>query len=204
MSGDPVALWVGHLDANKDPLAVLDGISRAVPELPALQLYCCYGGAPLLRAVQRRIIDDPLLIGRVHLLGRVPHRQIEQLMRAADLLVSGSHREGSGYSLIEALACGLPPVVTDIPSFHALTGGAYIGALWSPGDADALCEKLIAVAAQPRLHMRAATREFFERELSFEAVGRKLAAAYQDLVERGGHRRPRAQPTHSTGWMKHA
>jgi glycosyltransferase involved in cell wall biosynthesis len=204
VSGDPVALWVGHLDANKDPLAVLDGISRAVLTLPALQLYCCYGNAPLLHAVQRRIMDDPLLIGRVHLLGRVPHPQVEQFMRAADLFVSGSHREGSGYSLIEALACGLPPVVTDIPSFRTLTGAGSVGALWLPGDAGTLCEKLIAVAAQPRAHMRVAAREYFERELSFDAVGRKLAATYQDLVERGDHRHPRAQPTHSSGLITHA
>ena len=43
-------------------------------------------------------------------------------MQAADLFVLGSHREGSGYSLIEALACGLPPVVTDIHAFRTLTG----------------------------------------------------------------------------------
>ena len=51
-------------------------------------------------------------------------------MRAADLFVLGSHREGSGYSLIEALACGLPPIVTDIPSFRSLTGAGVVGALW--------------------------------------------------------------------------
>ena len=204
VSGNPAALWVGHLDANKDPLAVLDGVSRAVPTLPALQLYCCFGSAPLLRAVQRRIIDDPLLIGRVHLMGRLPHPQIELLMRAADLFVSGSHREGSGYSLIEALACGLPPVVTDIPSFRVLTGAGSVGALWPQGDAGALCEKLITVAAQPRVRIRAAAREFFRKELSFEAVGRKLAAAYLNLVERGRHRCSRALPMNSAGLINHA
>jgi glycosyltransferase involved in cell wall biosynthesis len=187
VAGDPAILWVGHLDSNKDPLTVLDGISRAALTMPALQLYCCYGNAPLLRAVQRRVIDDPLLIGRVHLLGKVPHAHIERLMRAADLFVSGSHREGSGYSLIEALACGLPAVVTDIPSFHALTGAGSTGALWARGNAGALSEQLIAVAAQPRAPMRAATRSFFERELSGDAVGRKLTAAYRDLIERGRH-----------------
>ena len=59
-------------------------------------------------------------------------------MRAADVFVLGSHREGSGYSLIEALACGLPPVVTDIPSFRSLTAAGAVGALWPCGDARAL------------------------------------------------------------------
>jgi glycosyltransferase involved in cell wall biosynthesis len=179
--GCPAVLWVGHLDANKDPLTVLEGIREAARSLPQLQLWCCFGRAPLLRAVQRRIAVDPLLRDRVRLLGRVLHSQVEQLMRAADVFVLGSHREGSGYSLIEALACGLPPVVTDIPSFRSLTGGGKVGALWKTGDARQLCARLLAVAAQPRAQLRAAARAHFDRELSFDAVGRKLAAAYHDL-----------------------
>jgi glycosyltransferase involved in cell wall biosynthesis len=182
--GNPLVLWVGHLDANKDPLTVLDGISAATHVLPRLQLYCCFGVAPLLRAVQDRIATDSRLRDRVHLLGRVPHEKIEQLMRAADLFVLGSHREGSGYSLIEALACGLSPVVTDIPSFRSLTGAGAVGMLWPCGDPDALCAALQSVAARGGSEMRAAVRAHFERELSFEALGSKLAAMYADLVER--------------------
>jgi glycosyltransferase involved in cell wall biosynthesis len=182
VSGDPCLLWVGHLDANKDPLAVLAGVSDAVPYLPELQLWCCFGTAPLLRAVERRIERDPHLRGRVHLLGRVGHDHIEQLMRAADIFVLGSHREGSGYSLIEALACGMPPVVTDIPSFRSLTADGSLGALWPCGDARKLTAALVAVAALPKSATRAAIRTHFEQELSFDAVGRKLAATYRDLM----------------------
>jgi glycosyltransferase involved in cell wall biosynthesis len=184
LSGDPLILWVGHLDANKDPLTVLDGIRMAVHSLPRLQLYCCFGTAPLLRAVQRRIAEEPLLNGKVHLMGRVPHADVEQLMRAADVFVLGSHREGSGYSVIEALACGLPPVVTDIPSFRSLTGNGSVGALWPRGDAKALVDRLVSISAQPQYLIRSAARKHFENRLSFDAVGRNLAAAYQDLLVR--------------------
>jgi glycosyltransferase involved in cell wall biosynthesis len=182
--GTPLVLWVGHLDANKDPLTVLDAVSQAARTLPHLQLYCCYGTAPLLSAVQRRISRDPGLDGRVHLLGAVPHERIEQLMRAADVFVLGSHREGSGYALIEALACGLPPLVTDIASFRTLTGGGRIGALWPIGDAGRLSQHLVSAAAWPEILTREATRAHFERELSFDAVGRKLARAYLDVMQR--------------------
>ena len=182
--GEPAILWVGHLDANKDPLAVLDGVSAAVPALPRLQLICCFGVAPLLRAVQERIASDSCLRERVTLLGRVPHERVEQLMRAADIFVLGSHREGSGYSLIEALACGLPPVVTDIPSFRSLTAAGAVGALWPCGDSRALCEALRSVAARADGGMRAAVRAHFDRELSFAALGAKLSVMYQDVVER--------------------
>jgi glycosyltransferase involved in cell wall biosynthesis len=182
--GDPLVLWVGHLNANKDPLTVLEGVSQAARTLPALQLWCCFAAAPLLRDVEQRIASDPILRGRTHLLGRVSHATVGHLMRAADIFVLGSHREGSGYSLIEALACGLPPVVTDIPSFRSLTGAAEVGMLWPCGDAPKLCAALLAIAARPQPQTRAAVRAHFERELSFEAVGLKLSSMYEDLLRR--------------------
>jgi glycosyltransferase involved in cell wall biosynthesis len=183
LAGEPAVLWVGHLNNNKDPLTVLQGISAAACSLPRLQLYCCFGSAPLLQAVQARIAADPNLHGRVHLLGRVPHDRIEQLMRAADVFVLGSHHEGSGYSLIESLACGLPPVVTDIPSYRSLTGAGAVGMLWPCNDPQALRTALLAMAARADAGMRAAVRAHFDRELSFDALGRKLVALYASVLE---------------------
>lgn len=188
LQGDPALLWVGHLDSNKDPLSVLDGVSVAARALPGLRLYCCFATAPLLKAVNERIASDPTLSQRVTLLGRVPHEHVEQLMRAADIFVLGSHREGSGYSLIEALACGLPPVVTDIPSFRSLTGAGTVGALWPCGDARALGAALQSVAARPGDETRVAVRAHFERELSFDSLGAKLVAMYEDVIEHAGAR----------------
>jgi len=121
-------------------------------------------------------------------LGRVPHERIEQLMRAADLFVLGSHREGSGYSLIEALACGLLPVVTDIPSFRSLTGGGAVGRLWPREDPTALSLAIRSAAACAGEAMRKAVRAHFDRELSSRALGIKLAAMYGDILERRSFR----------------
>jgi glycosyltransferase involved in cell wall biosynthesis len=181
LRGDPCLLWVGHLNSNKDPLTVLDGVSEAVRELPDLQLWCCFGTAPLRADVIRTIERNPRLRGRVHLLGAVAHTEIELYMRAADFFVQGSHREGSGYALLEALACGLPPVVTDIPSFRTLTGGGAVGRLWPRGNARAFTAALLSIAAQPRESLRTRVREHFDRYLSFAALGRTLAQTYQQL-----------------------
>lgn len=184
VEGYPAVLWVGHLNANKDPLTVLEGVSAAIRELPQLRLYCCFGNAPLLRAVQSRIASDTRLRDRVHLLGRLPHERIELLMRAADIFVLGSHREGSGYSLIEALACGLPPAVTDIPSFRSLTKAGSVGELWPCDDSAALCQALLSISRRSGSELRAAVRTHFERELSSNALGLKLTAMYADVLVR--------------------
>jgi glycosyltransferase involved in cell wall biosynthesis len=182
LHGDPCVLWVGHLNDNKDPLTVLDGMSRASRELRGLKMWCCFGTAPLRDEVLARINSDEALRDRVHFIGPVPHERVEELMRAADVFVLGSHREGSGYSVLEALACGLPTVITDIPSFRALTGGGKVGRLWRCGDAAQLSEALVSIA--PTLsESRNAVREHFEAELSSRAVGRKLRAAYGDMLQ---------------------
>jgi len=184
--GEPAVLWVGHLDANKDPLTVLDGVSRAAASLPGIQLWCCFGNEALRGVMERRIAQDPRLGGRVHLLGRVPHARIEQLMRAADIYVSASHREGSGYALIEALACGLPPAVTDIPSFRELTAAGSVGRLWERGNAAALAAALIALGTAPREPARSRTRAHFDAQVSRRALGARFEHAYRELA--GSHR----------------
>ena len=179
LRGDPCVLWVGHLSPGKDPLTVLDGAARAALRLPDLQLWCAFGCAPLLDEVQARIARDPQLSGRVHLLGKVAHAHVEALMRAADLFVSGSLAESCGYVVLEALACGVTPVVTDIPSFRALIGGSRVGHLWPCGDAARLAEALVDAAASRPSSTQ--VRAHFDATLSFAAVGRQWAGAYAQV-----------------------
>jgi glycosyltransferase involved in cell wall biosynthesis len=179
--GDPCILWVGHLNPGKDPLTVLDGLAQAALRLPGLQLWCVFGNAPLLDEVRSRIERDPQLTGRVHLLGKVAHARIETLMRAADLFVSGSLAESCGYALLEALACGVAPVVTDIPSFRALTEDGEVGYLWPRGDASGLADALVrAVQSRPTPEQ---VRAHFDATLSFAAVGRMWADAYAQVFD---------------------
>ncbi|MGI9234256.1 MAG: glycosyltransferase family 4 protein [Woeseiaceae bacterium] len=183
MHGSPAVLWVAHLDANKDPLTVLNAVSVAARSLPELQLWCCYISAPLLSAVQSRIKRDARLRDRVHLLGCVPHEQIEELMRAADCFVLASHREGGNFSLIEALATGLTPIVTDIPSSRALTGDGTVGTLWPCGNWRALARELQTTAVEQRADTRSHVRAYYEAQLSSTAIGQKLISAYNQLIE---------------------
>lgn len=182
LPGDPALLWVGRLHPVKDPMTVLEGLARARAELPRAALSMVYGSEELLPAVRERAAR-PDLAGRVALRGMVAHAELPALYAAADMFVLGSRREGSGYALIEALACGLPPAVTDIPAFRAVTGAA-VGALWPAGDPDGCARALAAVAAGDRAAQRAAALARFEQALSWPAVGRAAHAAYAAMVSR--------------------
>ena len=181
MHGAPAILWIGHLDANKDPLTLLRAVRTTLAVLPDLQLWCAFVGTGLLGEVEAMLRVDEQLAARVHLLGAVPHAAVETLCRAADMFVSTSRR-GSDYALLETLACGVTPVVSDIPSLRALTGDGAVGTLVPVGDADALAAAIIDQARRPQDTARAAVRGHFERHLAFDAIGAQLMAAYRAIA----------------------
>jgi glycosyltransferase involved in cell wall biosynthesis len=182
LRGDPCLLWLANLDQNKDPLCILDALRIVATKLPDVQLWMCYRQAPMLDGVRARLAADPALARRVHLVAKQTHGRIERFLRAADFLVQGSHTEGSGFAVIEALACGTTPLVTDIPSFRTLTARGAHGGLAKVGDAQSMASIWLDWSQRDRETLRAEARAHFDRELSFQALGTKLRNAYDELM----------------------
>ena len=183
LSGDPVVLWTGNLYPNKDPLTILAGFERLLEQAPHARLHMAYRYASLLPQVEARIASSPTLRQAVTLLGKIPHGQIAAYYNSADLFVQGSAKEGSGVALLDALACGVVPIVTDIPSFRVLTDGGRIGALWPVGDVEAFTAALLHVAGQPLAPLSHEARRFFDATWSFPAIGRQAVAAYRQAIQ---------------------
>jgi len=181
IDANPSLLWVGRLNANKDPLTVLSGIERVFADHSDARCWMIYSDAPLEADVRSRINASPVLRDRVTLVRHVPHDRMALHYSAADVYVSGSHHEGSGYALIESMACGVIPAVTNIPSFRAIA--ADCGVRWQIGDADSLAAALSRAFGLDHIAERARIRDRFLSRLSWDAVGARTLAAYRELVE---------------------
>ena len=181
VTGDPLILWVGRLTTNKDPLAVLEGLELALPHLPNARVVMVFGDDTLIEAVDARVRASDALANRVVLAGRVSRDELPNYYSAADVFVSGSHFEGSGYALIEAMSASAIPVVTDIPSFRVIAGDT--GARWSVGDAAAFAAALRRVCDSDLAIERARVGDHYQRVLRWEAIAQRTVAAYQALVE---------------------
>lgn len=177
VSGSPIILWVGRLTTNKDPLTVIDGLERVLHSLGDAHVVMVFGDDTLLPAVEERVRASNVLASRVILVGRVAHEEMPNYYGAADVFISGSHSEGSGYALIESMAAGVVPVVTDIPSFRAIAGDC--GQRWQPGDSQQLAAALQRVLSADLAAERLRVRERFARDLSWEAIGRRTVSEYQ-------------------------
>lgn len=172
--GERVYLWVGRLDGNKDPITVLNAFIRFAQKTRGAKFYLIYQTSELIDAIKTLIGQHTELQNNVHLLGRVPHADLQHWYCSADFVISASHYESGGLAICEAMSCGCVPIVTDIPSFKAMTGHGTVGIFFRPGDEDGLLDTLVK---STRLDLEAEKQkvlDHFQRELSFEAIAAKL------------------------------
>ncbi len=152
------------------------------------------GGIHLLVAGGGELLDDHRararaagLEDRVHFLGRVPHRELPDVLRAANLiLLTTEPPESFGIVLIEAMACGLPAVATDYPGVRAVIDPDENGLLVPRGDVAAVAEAIGSVArmeAAERRRIGAAGRAKCEREWAWPRLVERFDAVYGGAIE---------------------
>ena len=172
LDGEDIFLWVGRLDTEKGPLTVLKGFEKYLHNNPCAKLYMIYQVENLLAEVKRVISGGELLSNAVTLVGKIPHDELETWYSAADFYLSGSHREGSGFGLIESMACGCIPVVTDIPPFRKITG--RFGFLFEKDNPDSLYAQLLLASTVQKEEVSNSIVAYFQKELTFKAVADQL------------------------------
>jgi glycosyltransferase involved in cell wall biosynthesis len=170
-SRGPVFLFVGRLDANKDPSTVLRAFLKFQSSVPSALLVMIFSAGDLLKELKSAIPSSKSHC--VQFVKSVPHAEMEAWYRKSQFILSGSHYEGSGIAVIEAMSCGCIPLLTDIPSFRRITGGKC-GWFYPPGNEEALLHLLQSTSQMNLKEERENTLLQFQSELSFDAIGRKI------------------------------
>jgi glycosyltransferase involved in cell wall biosynthesis len=168
-----IFLWVGRLDANKDPLTVIKAFLKYAATNPAAHLYMIYHTEELLSFMQHIIGISPYK-DVITLIGRVPHAELQYWFNSADIIISASYYEGSGTAVCEAMSCACMPIVTDIPSFRMITDNGKCGLLFEPGNEAELLSALKQCDEADIIEKQETALEYFESDLSFEAIAEKI------------------------------
>jgi glycosyltransferase involved in cell wall biosynthesis len=182
MVGDPIFLWTGRLHPIKDPFTALRGFERIAREWPHARLYLYYLSDELLPSLRAFVADQPVLADRVDFRGPAPHAALEAAYNSADFFLQASQREYSGYAILEAMACGAIPVVTDIPAFRAITADGTYGVLFPRGDDAALADKVLRRDLDDVPDLSQQARRHFERALSFPAMAGSLVRIFDEVI----------------------
>ncbi|NPA31540.1 MAG: glycosyltransferase family 4 protein, partial [Chloroflexi bacterium] len=143
-----------------EPIYGVDVVARAFVQAarrePRLRLFMLGRGSQ--EAQIREILEQGGVLERVHFAGQVSQDDLPNIYRAADLYVSASYSDGSSVSLMEALASGVPVLVSDIPSNREWVTPGREGELFPPGDAEALAAAILRFARQSRRALQAMRR----------------------------------------------
>lgn len=121
---------------------LVEGFIRAALSDASLRLLALSGGS------LRHRMEDRLrrtgLADRVRFAGQVAHDELPAHYRAADVYLSASRCDGTSVSLLEAMASGLPSVVSDIPANREWVEPGVNGWWFRDGDAAALANSILA------------------------------------------------------------
>ena len=117
--------------------------------------------------------------------GALGEEAIARALRDADVYVSTAPTDGTSLGLLEAMAAGLLPVVTDIPANREWIHAGENGLLFRPDSPDALAEALLAAAHDAPLREKARARnpEIVRERASFETGKNRISAIYATLLE---------------------
>jgi len=130
------------------------------------------------------VVEELKLDDRVHFVGRVSSEDLLHLYNAAELLAHPAFYEGFGLPPLEAMACGLPVIVSNVASLPEVVGDA--GLLFDPHDVDELTVGLWRVLNDDQLR-----REMRDKGLrqagrfSWERAARETQAIYKRAYAAG-------------------
>ncbi len=178
----PVALFLGGLKPRKNLDALLDAWRDVAAARPDARLVMA-GSGPLEARLRRRA--RALGLGQVVVFaGRVAERDKVSYYRAADVFVSPSSLEGFGFTVGEAMSCGLPVVTSRAGALPELVIEGEGGFLCHPDRPLEIAARLLHLLGDAGLCRRfgAVNRERVDRRFRWDRATRRVLDIYEEVA----------------------
>lgn len=161
-------------------IKALPGVLRSYPEVMLL-----LAGEGPMRQQLETLVDELKIKGNVKFVGNIPNHQLPGIYNAADLYLSVSLSDGTSMCLLEAMSCGLPVVVTDVPANMEWIKDGYNGWIAMRGDIQSITSKIIQ-ALESEEAMRLVGKR--NHELAIEKIDivqnyKRLSSIYRELAD---------------------
>lgn len=173
-------VWIsaGHLSDRKDPLFIIRQWRRLTDQGFSGHLVFV-GDGDLMQSAKAQALG----MGNVCFAGRVEN--VAEFCQAGDYLVSASKAEGLPNTVLEALACGLPVVLSDIaPHQEILELDSGVGRCFSLGDGESFLTCVTEMGAMDYQAASEAAVSLVENELSARVMAARYRAIYESLAEK--------------------
>jgi glycosyltransferase involved in cell wall biosynthesis len=184
LAAGPVILSIRAIRPVYNPLDLAQAIPLVLARVPDAQFVVRSHSydANLLDRVHA-VLDDHGVRKHVYFVGDLPDDgAIAELYRLADVAVSVPSSDGTPQSVLEAMACGVPLVLSDVPSLHEWVRDAQEGLFVPTGDAEAISAAIVRVLTDRGLRSRLQTAGL--RLVQQRADSRLWMAHAEDMYQR--------------------
>ena len=179
-TGQPTLLFLGRLDPRNGLDTILGAMPAVLERHPGAELVVV-GDGPLRSHYERKAER----LGRaVRFVGKVLEERTTYYAHS-DIYVCPTERASFGITLLEAMACGTPMLVSDIIGFRELVDGGAEAGLVPPGDPAAWARSVSDLLDEPlrRARMGLAGREKAMR-FSWDRIAERVFALYEQVLGR--------------------
>lgn len=159
---------------------------KVASENPNVNLILLGGGSQGMNI--RQILMNGGAMDRVHFGGQVGQRDLPRWYHMADIYISPSHVDGSSVTLMEALASGLPCLVSNIAGNKEWIEDGVNGWLFRDGEVDDLAEKILFAIKNRKSFKKIgeAARKTAQQKADWKKNFGKLLEAYEKVVAQSG------------------
>jgi glycosyltransferase involved in cell wall biosynthesis len=165
----PFILYVGSIEPKKNVAALVDGFHALLKQDPSLPHHLVLAGSGAQELPNSE---------RVHVVGHVPDAELARLYGAASAFAYLSEYEGFGLPPLEAMAAGVPTIVSDRSSLPEVTGGGAL--VVDPKDPHSVARGLGLVLKNPSVEADLARRgRAAAHRFSWRESAKKLVAIYR-------------------------
>lgn len=166
--------FVGRLDEEKNLSALFDAVNGLNIELHII------GGGNLQKKLMDKSRKNEI---KVRFLGNVPNAELPHYLNRASLFILPSHIEHHPKALLEAMACGLPVIGTDVPGIREVISHRDNGYLCgtSPQEIRAAIQDVLG-DVQMCARMGSNAREYVVKHCALETVKEMELALYEELL----------------------
>jgi glycosyltransferase involved in cell wall biosynthesis len=174
----PFILFVSTIEPRKNVPTLVRAVAQLVECYKQDVQLVLAGGKGWLFEDAFAIVDELKMGDRVRFLGRVSSEDLLYLYNAAEMLAHPAFYEGFGLPPLEAMACGLPVIVSNVASLPEVVGDA--GLLVDPHDVDELTVSMWRVLTDSQLRAEMQSKGLRQSaRFSWERAARETRTIYQ-------------------------
>lgn len=181
---DDLVVWVGRFVPEKGLEYLVEAAKIVADEFEDVR-FLLVGYGPLKAKIMKLVYDRGLLGRFLRFTGALSRDEVAKVLGKAAVFVFSSLKEGLPLSVLEAMACGVPVVVSDIQGINEIISDQHNGFLVPPKKPEALANVVLTLLNDKNLRRRLGqnARQLMVERYSWDMVISKMEKVYNEAIK---------------------